>query len=164
MRQQMSTATHGTASAGPAGGEARSRLRVRLRLVVAAAMLTGVVGIAQPAHAAGPDINGGKISWDSHIPCSDGGAGVSVSAHGYYAASNSGYYRLRYALERSDGGVIAYSPVRDWTLSAASTTNLRFPTWYASFSYTGEAHAVAYAFKWNGSSYALVARETVPCL
>ena len=131
---------------------------------VALGILGGGLALAPSSHAAGPDLNGSKISWDGHIPCSDAGNTVTVSAHGYYTAPNSGYYRLRYALERSDGTVIAYSPVRDTQLVAASATNLRFPTWNAGpYSYGGEAHAVAYAFKWNGSTYAPVARETVQC-
>ena len=41
-----------------------------------------------------------------------------------FRLTKTGYYRLRYALERSDGSVIAYSPVRDWHLVASSATRL----------------------------------------
>lgn len=139
------------------------RRPVGARLVAAGfTVVGGVVGLAQAAHAAGPDLNGDRISWDSHFPCTDGG-GVYVSAHGSYNAPYAGAYRLRYVLERSDGSRLGISPVRDWSIGGPYDA-LRFPTWYTSSGYTGQAHAVAYAFRWNGSFYALMARETIPCI
>jgi hypothetical protein len=133
---------------------------------LALGIMAGATAIAQPpANAAGPDLNGSRISWTSVVSCTDGGGIVEPNASGTYLAPNEGYYRLRYALERSDGSVIAYSPVRDWHLVALSATRLSFPVWRTgAYGYGGQAHIVAYAFKWNGSQYVLAARETLPCL
>jgi hypothetical protein len=126
--------------------------------IALAVVLTG----ATAASAAPPDLNGDRVSWFGRFSCSDGG-GVSIYSATQYATPSSGTYRLRLGLYRaSDDGRLGLGPIRDVT-SAAGTWQ-RFTDWNTYSSFTGEAYLVAYAYRWNGSAWALVAREWVPCL
>lgn len=127
-------------------------------LALAAAMSLGTAGSAQ---AIGTDLNGGRIHWNIY-PCSDGTGGTSVNATILYDVPSAGYYQTRLALYRSsDDGRLALGPLVSWT--RYNTTGIR-TSWSASNTYTGNTELTAFVFRWNGSSYALVARETIPCL
>lgn len=128
-------------------------------LALAAAMSLGMAGSAQ---AIGTDLNGGRIHWNIY-PCSDGASGTSVNAQILYDVPSPGYYQTRLSLYRAvDDGRLAWGPLVSWT--RYNTTGLRPPYWSTWNSYTGETELTAFVFKWNGSSYVLVARETIPCL
>jgi hypothetical protein len=127
-------------------------------LTLAAAMSLGAAGQAQ---AIGTDVNGGRIHWNVY-PCSDGASGTSVNATILYDVPSAGTYQTRLGLYRStDDGRLALGPLVTWTRS--NTTGIR-TSWSAWNGYTGNTELTAFVFKWNGSSYALVARETIPCL
>lgn len=136
--------------------------KLRSTVVATALALTAGVTTAQPALAYPADVNGHRISWYSSLPCRDGGGVVDVFSRTAYLTPNYGSYRLRVGLYRSsDGGRIALGPLRD--ITSAGNVWRDYYAWNQRFSYSGNAYMVAYAFRWNGSSYALVAREWVPC-
>lgn len=130
--------------------------------VAAAVAAISSVALAGPALASPPDLNGGRISWNSQVPCSDGG-GVSVDTAPKYSAASGGTYRARLVLYSSPGGRLALGTLWQWSnLSGAAT--LQVPRWTTSSGYTGEAYTTLFVYRWNGSAYALVARESIPCL
>lgn len=124
--------------------------------------LTASVAAAQPASATPTDIAGDRISWYGSLPCRDGGGVVDVFSRTAYLTPGYGSYRLRVGLYRSsDDGRIALGPLRDVTSNGGVWQG--YWDWNTRFSYSGNAYMVAYAYRWNGSSYALTAREWVPC-
>lgn len=136
--------------------------KLRITVAVTALALTAGVAAAQPALATPADINGPSISWYSSLPCRDGGGVVNVFSRTAYKTPNYGHYRLRLGLYRtSDDGRIALGPLRDVRSNGGIWQG--YLNWDTRFSYGGNAYMVAYAYRWNGSSYALVAREWVPC-
>ncbi len=135
---------------------------VRSTVVATALALTAGVATAQPALAMPADVNGDRISWYGSLPCRDGGGVVDVFSRTAYLTPGYGSYRLRLGLYRSsDDGRIALGPLRDVTSSGNVWQG--YYNWNQRFSYSSNAYMVAYAFRWNGFSYALVAREWVPC-
>ncbi len=99
---------------------------------------------------------------NSQLPCSDGGAGTFVDTAPKYLTTGGGYFETRLALYKNDGARIALNPL--WSYHVNAATWLLYPHWTYSSSYTGDTYVTAYAYKWNGTSYALVARESIPCL
>jgi hypothetical protein len=127
------------------------------------ALAAGLVGTGAAAAQAMPsDIAGDHVSWNSQLPCTDGGSGTFVDTAPKYLTSGGGYFETRLGLYKNDGSRIALGPLATYHVSVTSW--LLYPHWTYSSSYTGDTYVTAYAYKWNGSSYALVARESIPCL
>jgi opacity protein-like surface antigen len=133
-------------------------------LALAGAVSMGALATAsQPAHALGADINGSRISWYSTLPCSDGSGGLNVAARFKYTTASAGTYQMRLGVYSTDGARLMLGPIRQLA-AGGSGYELPYPTYYNSSGYTGQAESVAFVHKWNGSSWALVARETIPCM
>ena len=135
---------------------------IRRTLGAVGLALAFLIGLAGPAAAEPPNLNGDRITWYGRLPCADGG-GVDINSVTAYLTPGYGSYRLRVGLYRSsDDGRLALGPLRDVT--ATGNTWIGYYNWNASFGDTGNAYVVAYAYRWNGSAYALVAREFVECI
>ena len=132
-----------------------------LRAAGAAAAVAAVATVAAPttAGAIGTDLNGSRIHWNWY-PCYDVPS-VSVNAAWTYDTPSAGYYQTRLGLYTRDGGRLDLGPLQTWT--RYNTVGMAPTTWNTSSSYGGEAELTAFVFKWNGSAYALVARETINC-
>ena len=134
----------------------------KIRIACAAAAVAAAAGLAGSANAGaiGTDLNGSRIHW-SFYPCSDVPS-VSVSAKFTYDTPSAGSYQTRLGLYTSDGARLGLGPLQTWT--RYNTVGIAPVQWNTSSSYFGQAEVTAFIYRWNGSSYGLVARETIPCL
>ena len=132
-----------------------------VRTACGAAAVAAALSLAAPstAGAIGTDLNGSRIHW-TWYPCSDVPS-VSVNAKWTYDTPSAGYYQTRLGLYTRDGVRLALGPLQSWTRS--NTLGLAPATWNTSSGYGGEAEVTAFVYKWNGSAYALIARETINC-
>lgn len=137
--------------------------RMFARCATVVALAAGLIGTGVSAAGAMPsDLAGDRISWNSQLPCSDGSDGTSVGTAPRYATTGAGSFEMRVVLYKNDGSRIALGPLYSYRVTAS--TWLNYPYWSYYTSYTGETYVTAYAYKWNGSIYALVARESLGCL
>lgn len=134
-------------------------------IALVGAIMSSAVGFgAQPASASMPsDLNGDRISWFSTLPCSDGAGGTSVYARAKYLVASSGTHRVRWGVYRaSDDARLAFSPLGEGYGTSGYWLNFINPwSWYSST--TAETYITAFVHRWNGSSWVLVARESIPC-
>ena len=117
---------------------------------------------AAPAEAAtlAPDVAGDRISWDGY-PCFDGSNGLTVNTQPRYSAPSAGSYAVQLYLFDGAGRVATYQRLAYIRLTAP--TRFTFPRWLFSWSSTGEYSISALVYKWNGSAYQFVARESFGC-
>ena len=137
-------------------------MRRNFKKVAAVTCLAGALagGTAVSASAIGSDLNGDKISWYSHIPCSDG-ARVVIDASWKYVGTTAGTYQTRLGLYTTGGARLALGPLQTW--NAGNGQYLPAGYWGGTVSYSGEAEMTAFVWKLSGSTYVLVARETIGC-
>jgi hypothetical protein len=131
------------------------RIACAAAAVAAAASITG----SASAGAIGTDLNGSRIHW-TIWPCYDVPS-VTVNAKFTYDTPSAGYYETRLGLYTRDGARLGLGPLQDWT--RYNTLGIAPAQWNTSSSYSGEAEVTAFVYRWNGTSYGLVARETINC-
>lgn len=132
-----------------------------VRTACGAAAVAATLSLAAPttAGAIGTDLNGSRIHW-TIWPCYDVPS-VSVNARWTYDTPSAGYYQTRLGLYTRDGARLGLGPLQTWT--RYNTLGMAPAAWNTSSSYGGEAEVTAFVYQWNGSAYALVARETINC-
>lgn len=138
------------------------------RTVVALTLATGLLlGLAGAASAEEPpDVAGDRISWDvsGGWPCSDGTGGTTVRARATYSQPYAGTYQTRFGLYRSsDSARLGLGPLVQYSRTGTSP-KIAVTAWDAYSSNRANAYVVAYVHRWNGSSWTLMARESIPCL
>jgi hypothetical protein len=136
------------------------------RLVAASGLAAAVLAAAGtlPAAAVFPSLNGDRIYWVSGDPCDDSGSSaVSTTARiSYVVPPGGGYYRLRIGTyTEPDNGRLGLGTLVQSSLVAGGAH--LYASQYDSFGWGGEANVTGFVYRWNGTTWALVARESVRC-
>jgi len=138
---------------------------MRKALVGATLSAMGIAGSlagASSAQALFTPINEGRLDW--YVTCKDGPYNtLQATPRLEYNVPTTGYYQTRVVLYRANDTQYQLGPLvwgQNWAAGSTHTVpSFRFidPTDMAQYQVT------AFVWRWNGSSYQLIARESKSC-